>query len=143
MGEPKNNIRIESQMAQMQSEPKQVEQLGKVWTETCPECGGSLWEIADEDLLRFRCHVGHAYTAEDLLSEQEDALERALASALRVSEEIVMTTDRMSAQGNNGQENRQEKKPCVSPERLEDCAKRAKETAAAIRRLLLEEAPML
>jgi len=34
---------------------------------SCPACGGVLWELEDEnggDLLRFRCRVGHAYTAE-------------------------------------------------------------------------------
>ena len=44
---------------------------------TCPECGGSLWQVDEPDLLRFRCHVGHAYNAEVLLSEQGEALEAA------------------------------------------------------------------
>jgi two-component system chemotaxis response regulator CheB len=32
----------------------------------CPECGGTLWELHDDDLLRFRCRVGHAFSAESL-----------------------------------------------------------------------------
>ncbi|MFY0542061.1 chemotaxis protein CheB [Nannocystis pusilla] len=55
---------------------------------TCPECGGALWELADGDkLLRFRCHVGHGFTAEVLLAEQGSKLEGALWGALRALEE--------------------------------------------------------
>ena len=54
---------------------------------TCPECGGALWEQQDGDVVRFRCHVGHAYSAESMQAEQGLALEAALWSALRSLEE--------------------------------------------------------
>ncbi|MDC0722795.1 chemotaxis protein CheB [Nannocystis bainbridge] len=55
---------------------------------TCPECGGALWEAPGADkLLRFRCHVGHGFTAEALLSGQSAKLEGALWGALRALEE--------------------------------------------------------
>jgi two-component system chemotaxis response regulator CheB len=53
----------------------------------CPECGGTLWELTEQDLLRFRCRVGHAFTGEALMVEQAEALEAALWSALRALEE--------------------------------------------------------
>jgi two-component system chemotaxis response regulator CheB len=54
---------------------------------TCPECGGALWELRSGKLLKFRCHVGHSYTTEALISEQARSLESALWAALRSLEE--------------------------------------------------------
>ncbi|PCC67166.1 two-component system, chemotaxis family, response regulator CheB [Nannocystis exedens] len=55
---------------------------------TCPECNGALWEAPEHGkLLRFRCHVGHGFTAEALLAEQGSKLEGALWGALRALEE--------------------------------------------------------
>jgi two-component system, chemotaxis family, protein-glutamate methylesterase/glutaminase len=53
----------------------------------CPECGGVLWQSETGALVHFRCHVGHAYSAESLLTGQSDALERALWGAVRALEE--------------------------------------------------------
>jgi two-component system chemotaxis response regulator CheB len=63
----------------------------------CPECHGTLWEIQDGNLLRFRCRVGHAYSAESMLAEHDDGLETALWSALRALEESVALARRMAA----------------------------------------------
>jgi two-component system, chemotaxis family, protein-glutamate methylesterase/glutaminase len=38
---------------------------------TCPSCGGVLSQLKMGDPLRFRCQVGHAYTADALAKEQE------------------------------------------------------------------------
>jgi two-component system, chemotaxis family, protein-glutamate methylesterase/glutaminase len=53
----------------------------------CPECGGSLWELRDEKLLSFRCHVGHAYTADGLVARHTEKLDAALWTALRTLED--------------------------------------------------------
>lgn len=55
----------------------------------CPECGGVLWEIEQGDLLRFRCRVGHAYTADHLQAAQRHAVESALWAGLRALEESL------------------------------------------------------
>ena len=46
-----------------------------------------MWEMDGEDSLRFRCHVGHAHTAEFLNLGLDVGVRRALASALRALEE--------------------------------------------------------
>ncbi len=61
----------------------------------CPECGGVLWEIDQAGLLRYRCRVGHAYTARHLRAEQRQAVEAALWSALRALEESASLYRRM------------------------------------------------
>ena len=47
----------------------------------CPDCGGSLWELQEGELIRFRCRVGHAWTANSLVAEQTEGIESALWTA--------------------------------------------------------------
>lgn len=55
---------------------------------TCPECGGALWEHLDPDgYVRFKCHVGHAFSPDSLETAQSEGLEMAMWSALRTLEE--------------------------------------------------------
>ncbi len=63
---------------------------------TCPECGGALWELDERNLLRFRCHVGHSYTADSLMSEKEEQLDGVLWSALRALVESAALRHRMA-----------------------------------------------
>jgi two-component system chemotaxis response regulator CheB len=60
------------------------QRLGGVSVFTCPECGGSLWQVDDRNVIRFRCHVGHIYNGEVLLTEHGEALEAALWTAVRI-----------------------------------------------------------
>lgn len=71
-----------------------VERLGRISKLTCPECQGALWEINDE-LLRFRCHVGHAFSVESLSDGQTERLELALWSAVRALEEQMILARRI------------------------------------------------
>jgi two-component system chemotaxis response regulator CheB len=54
---------------------------------TCPDCGGVLWEVEEGDLSRYHCHVGHVYSEESLFTGQEERLEAALWTAVRVMDE--------------------------------------------------------
>jgi two-component system chemotaxis response regulator CheB len=64
--------------------------LGQVSTLTCPECHGSLVRIEEGDMLRFRCHTGHAFSADALAkSVGEDAIQTCEQS-LRALEESAM-----------------------------------------------------
>jgi two-component system chemotaxis response regulator CheB len=73
---------------------------------TCPECLGSLYEIHDGELVRYRCRVGHGYGNDTLLAEQGDKVERALWTALQVLNERAAlarrTAERMEARGSAG-----------------------------------------
>src|SRR5215204_2996760 len=64
----RDDIEIEARIAEQRMESDEliasVEKLGKVSRLTCPDCHGALWEIHDQELLRYRCHVGHAFSAE-------------------------------------------------------------------------------
>jgi two-component system chemotaxis response regulator CheB len=66
---------------------RHAEREGREPRFTCPGCGGALWELTDGGILRYRCHVGHGYTAESLLAQHTDGLDGALWAALRALEE--------------------------------------------------------
>ena len=65
------------------------EQPGTRSVFSCPACSGALWEIREGDLVRYRCHVGHAFTDAAMMEANGDELERALWIALRVLEERI------------------------------------------------------
>jgi two-component system chemotaxis response regulator CheB len=64
---------------------------------TCPECHGTLWESEEGGTLRFRCRVGHAFTSDNMLQDQQLDVERALWAALRVLEENHELSNRLAA----------------------------------------------
>ncbi len=69
---------------------------GKVSVFTCPECHGTLWEADQRGIVRFRCRVGHVYSADSMLAAQTDSVDRALWTALRSLEERAALTHRLA-----------------------------------------------
>lgn len=63
---------------------------------TCPECHGALIQIKEGHLIRFRCHTGHGFSANALLSGVTDSVETSLWNALRAMEEAVMLLEHMA-----------------------------------------------
>lgn len=63
---------------------------------TCPECHGVMIKLREGAALRFRCHTGHAYTTEALLSELRQAAEISLWNAVRGMEEHAMLLAHMA-----------------------------------------------
>jgi two-component system chemotaxis response regulator CheB len=97
---------------------------------TCPECKGPMWQIDDGALVRYRCRVGHAYTAEAMLAAQSEDVEAALWVALETLEESANVARRLA------ERSRQHHTPLAAV-RLEERARRADERADVIRRGLL------
>ena len=64
---------------------------------TCPECHGALWEIEDGSMLRYRCHVGHAFSADSVLASQGEEVDRLLGTLLRAHQEHAALAHRMAA----------------------------------------------
>jgi two-component system, chemotaxis family, protein-glutamate methylesterase/glutaminase len=50
---------------------------------SCPECGGPLWGLQDGRLQRYRCHTGHTFGVDSLLSAQGRQIEQALWAAIK------------------------------------------------------------
>jgi len=83
-------LRIEVNVAENPTDNNNcAEKLGASVSSTCPECGGPLWELRDEKLHRYRCRIGHAFTAESLLAGQSEVIEYALWAAVRTMEDRV------------------------------------------------------
>jgi two-component system chemotaxis response regulator CheB len=94
-----HDLRVEAAIATQElAGMKANEALGRSSRFTCPECHGTLWEIEDGSLLRFRCHVGHAYTGEAVLTAQEQETDRLLWSLMRMHQERAELAHRMAVQ---------------------------------------------
>jgi two-component system chemotaxis response regulator CheB len=63
---------------------------------TCPDCGGAIWEQVEGELVRYRCHVGHAYTVDSMIGAQAALVETALWTAVRALEEKAQLSRRLA-----------------------------------------------
>ncbi len=61
--------------------------IGQLTPFTCPECGGTLWELDEPIPRRFRCHTGHAYTLRTLEHAHSESASEALWATLRTLSE--------------------------------------------------------
>lgn len=87
---------MESDLAAPSLALQESDRPGKVSIFTCPECHGTLWEADERGIVRYRCRVGHVYSAESMLSAQTDSVDRALWTALRSLEERAALTHRLA-----------------------------------------------
>jgi two-component system chemotaxis response regulator CheB len=93
------DLQKEVKSVELLTNPSNTNELaGKASVYSCPECGGVLWEIQDGKLLRFRCRVGHAFSAQSVMAEQSEALDKALWIALKTLEEKIDLLRRLAHQ---------------------------------------------
>ncbi len=76
--------------------PIDVSKLGPPSPYSCPDCNGTLWEVQDGELLRYRCRVGHSYSTQSIIEAESEAVERALWEAVRVLEESASMSRRIA-----------------------------------------------
>lgn len=98
---------------------------------TCPDCGGTLFQVQGKGLLKFRCRVGHAYSGQTLVAGQSESQEVALWAAIRSLEERAELMHKMA-------KNARERKNIKSAERYEMQAKEAEQRADSIRQTLFQ-----
>jgi len=129
-----DDIEIEAKIAEQEMEGDElvasVERIGTISKLTCPDCHGALWEIKDPELLCYRCHVGHAYSAEALSEGQSQMLEVALWSAVRALEEQTVLARRIVERARKANHER-------AARLFERRAREAEEHGTVLRQLLL------
>jgi two-component system, chemotaxis family, protein-glutamate methylesterase/glutaminase len=81
-------LEVEVKIAK-QEDPLQVgvKGLGEPSSFACPECHGVLLQMSEGSRFRFRCHTGHAYSADSLLADIRDQIEVQLWNAIRAMQE--------------------------------------------------------
>lgn len=85
-----SDIIIESDIAErVVVDYDNVRKIGEKSIYACPDCGGGLWAINKQTgkTDRYRCHIGHSYSENDLVIKQGQILESTLWTALRIMEE--------------------------------------------------------
>ncbi|MFP2909691.1 chemotaxis protein CheB [Pyxidicoccus sp. 3LFB2] len=97
---------------------------------SCPDCGGVLFEMDDEGLLRFRCRTGHGYTSKALAAGQQVGIDEALWAALRALEESAALSRRMAARAKEHHHQH-------SANRFEERAEAAEAQVLVLRELVL------
>jgi len=86
----RRQLETELEIAQDPTGAAAIREFGMPSIFTCPECHGTLLRLRGERPVRFRCHTGHAFTADTLLAELNEATENAVWTAVRSMQEGAM-----------------------------------------------------
>jgi two-component system, chemotaxis family, protein-glutamate methylesterase/glutaminase len=94
--EPSEDLKLEVQIAAgARLGSDRLKQVATPSALSCPDCHGVLSEVRGSRPLRFRCQIGHSYTAE-VLSSRAEEVDEAIRVAMRVMEERVTLVERMA-----------------------------------------------
>lgn len=72
-----------------------IMKFGELSPYTCPECHGVLMSLKGSNHERFRCHTGHAFSADSLLANITESIEDSLWSVIRNIGESIMLLNQM------------------------------------------------
>lgn len=76
-------------------------EMGELTTFACPECKEALVSINEGEMMRFRCHTGHAYTTSTLLAGVTVQVEEKLWEAMQGLEATDMLLRQIAAHYQN------------------------------------------
>jgi two-component system, chemotaxis family, protein-glutamate methylesterase/glutaminase len=83
----KKEIRIAAEERALE---KGILQFGQLSPYACPECHGVLSRLQNGNIIRYRCHTGHAYSSNALIASITEKIEDSLYSAIRGMDESIM-----------------------------------------------------
>ncbi len=138
-GTPPESLEVEVKIAKDQNPlDAGLQRIAEPSSFACPECHGVLLKLQEGGLLRYRCHTGHAYSVESLLSAIGEGIEDTLWSAIRALEEAGMLLNTMvrHIETSHGVKNSNE------VEHLRARAGEAHRQSEALRRLVSERETM-
>ncbi|HTZ12310.1 MAG TPA: chemotaxis protein CheB [Mycobacterium sp.] len=95
--EPDARMELENRIAMARRFSTEIdpEPLGAPSGYTCPDCNGGLISVSEGN---YRCHVGHAWTADALLRARDNETESALWVAIRSLQEKAKLARRLADQ---------------------------------------------
>jgi two-component system, chemotaxis family, protein-glutamate methylesterase/glutaminase len=74
-----------------------LERIATPSSYACPECHGVLLQLKEGDRIRFRCHTGHAYSVDSLLTAIDEGIEESLWNAVRSLEEGRLLLEQLAS----------------------------------------------
>ncbi len=117
------------------TEETDIKQLEPVMT--CPGCGGVLHLFANNKVIWYQCQVGHRFTSEAMMLEQDTVVEEyfwRMLSILKEKEEVARTM---------ASDARSTLRPLVNPEYFDKQAQASAEAQKRIHDILDELGPVL
>jgi two-component system chemotaxis response regulator CheB len=93
---PTEETKLAMELPPMDRDIEDMSVIGPPSAFTCPSCGGALWEMQEDQLLRYRCHTGHKFSPESLVTAQSEQIEQSLYSSLRSLKELAGISERLA-----------------------------------------------
>lgn len=125
-----DHMRTEIELARLEEGAmNQLNRPGSPSGYSCPDCSGSLFTVESDQIVRFRCRVGHAWSSESLLVQQSEQLDSALWMALRSLEEKAALAAELCERAG-------ERNSRLVAQRYREKSEEATQAANAIRQLL-------
>lgn len=108
---------------------RRIFDYGELSPYTCPECNGVLTALRDGSRIRFRCHTGHAFSADSLLTGISENIEETLWKAIRSIQESALLLNHM---GDHFAEANQSKVAAIYFKKAKESLRRAEAVRKAV-----------